>query len=125
MSVAYSVGDTVYGSFGRYGTTDVRIGTVAKVTPTGQITVEFNGRTAPMRFKDGSEIGGDKWHSALIIDADTYVRQAAQQRKQTAFKAARDACSAPSRASLDSPDDVLAAIEAARVAVQAYKDLLA
>lgn len=126
MSAAYSVGNTVYGSFGRYGATDVRIGTVTKVTPTGQITVEFNGRTTPMRFKNGSEIGGDKWHSAVLIDADTYARQAAQQRKQEARKAARDACSDASRAtSLDSPDDALAAIEAARVAMQAYKDLLA
>jgi len=121
----YSVGDTVYGSFGRYGATDVRVGTVAKVTPTGQITVNFNGRSTSMRFKDRHEIGGDKWHSAILVDADTYARLATQQRKQNAFKAARDACSATSRVSLDSPDDVLAAIEAARVAVLVYKDLCA
>ena len=121
----YSVGDTVYGSFGRYGATDVRVGTVAKVTPTGQITVNFNGRSTSMRFKDRHEIGGDKWHSAILVDADTYARLATQQRKHNAFKAARDSCNAISRVSLDSPDDVLEAIEAARVAVQAYKDFTA
>jgi hypothetical protein len=121
----YSVGDTVYGSFGRYGDTDVRVGTVAKVTPTGQITVEFNGQSTPLRFKGCSEIGGDKWHGARLIDADTYARQSAEQRKQDARRAARNACSDTSRVNLDFHDDVLAAIEAARVAVQAYKDLCA
>jgi len=68
----YAVGDTVYASFGRYGRVCVRVGKVEKVTPTGQVVVAFTGRLDRLRFKDGWEIGGDRHHSAFLVDQVKY-----------------------------------------------------
>lgn len=65
MSDVIEVGQTVYTSFGKYGRVDVRQGKVVRVSPTGQLTVDFNerhqgnGKPFTRRFKSGHEIGGD------------------------------------------------------------------
>ena len=75
--MTHSVGDTVYADFGQYGQIDVRKGVVVRVTPTGQIAVDFghklvNGSPLIDRFKDGRMVGGGKWHCPRLIDEDRY-----------------------------------------------------
>lgn len=116
----YSVGDTVYGSFGQYGRHDLRIGTVAKVTPTGQTTVKFP--TREVRFTPhGREVGGGTYNAARLIDAETYVRLIDSQKEQEAERAAKAATRAVGEASMRDVDAMLALIDAARAAVLAYK----
>lgn len=92
-----NVGDTVYGSFGQYGAVDVKAGKVTKVSPTGQVTVDFQerwgGNDTPRlrRFSDaGREIGGagglysGKGH---LIDEAAYTRLAEKQRAADALRA--------------------------------------
>lgn len=82
-------GDTVYGSFGRYGEIDVREGKVTKVTPTGQVVADFgavwaSGQQHLYRFKNGCEIGGDQWHPASLITHEQFVRSSAAQAQKRA-----------------------------------------
>lgn len=80
------VGDTVYGSFGEYGRVDVRKGVVVKVTPTGRVNADF-GALKGIQFKDGRQVGGDRWHSYQLIDRSSYERLLAEQRGQSAMRA--------------------------------------
>lgn len=86
------VGDTVYGSFGRYGATDVREGKVVKVTPTGRLNVDFgqrgysDGTPIIRQFKDSREVGGDMWHAARLISREAYEERLEHQRGQDAMK---------------------------------------
>lgn len=91
MSEQHKVGDTVYGSFGRYSTIDVREGTVLKVTPSGRINVDFgfvnHGNQSPriIQFKGRHQIGGDRFHSYYLIDRETFQRLSAEQAVQDAL----------------------------------------
>ena len=68
-----TVGETAYVLLGRSlgGTARVTTGTVTKITPTGQITVE-NG-ASKRRFNRGWEIGVHR-NGAQLIDKETYDR---------------------------------------------------
>ena len=89
------VGDTVYGSFGKYGRVDVREGKVVKVTPTGRVNVDFgrrshgDGKPIIQQFKDGREVGGDTWHPVWLIQRDRYEQMLAAQREEDAVNAFR------------------------------------
>jgi hypothetical protein len=83
------VGDIVFASFGHFGTTDVKRGTVTKVTPKGQIVVDFgevwggNGQPRLRRFHPhGPEIGGEIYKSGHIINEDNYAIAAVRQARQ-------------------------------------------
>lgn len=71
--MTHSVGDTVYADFGQYGRIEARRGRVIRVTPTGQITVNF-GLIGICRFKNGWMIGGETYNRPHLITADEYAR---------------------------------------------------
>ena len=99
MGEQYQTGDTVYAEFGKYGRIDVKAGLVTKVTPTGQITVDFTERHAGnqqafvRRYKGGYEVTGDKWGRTHLIDYATYSRRLQDQKLNEARNAIRDAAS--------------------------------
>lgn len=81
------VGDEAFGSFGQYGAIDVKAGKVTKITPTGQMTIDFgerwpgNGDTRIRRFNaSGWEIGAGLDHGGYLIDAETFARLAEKQK---------------------------------------------
>lgn len=117
--IKYAVGDTVYIDRSRYGRVDVIDGVVTKVTPKGGVTVTHkNGET---RFTPlGREVGGDEWHAWHLISKARYDENLVYQAEQVAERTARDAIAAlPARPTSYNKADVLALIEAARVAVEA------
>src|SRR5690242_20780334 len=76
---ALEVGDTVYGSFGQFGSINVKAGTIRKKTPTGQLCADFgekwpgNGKARERRFnKSGWEIGGNASYAGMLIDEETF-----------------------------------------------------
>ena len=117
------VGSTVYGSFGRYGEVDVKPGKVVKVTPTGQVVVDFglvysgNQKPYTLRFKDGSQIGGDQWHPVQLINKAAYDRLKAVQDQRRAIRkvhtVARDIPKTSDKAELQALVDKLAAMVSA------------
>ena len=89
-----NVGDTVYGSFGRYGRIDVKAGTVMKLSPKGQATIDFserwpgNGEQRLRRFSPhGWEIGPGRGEGGRLIDEASYARLAERQRAADAMRA--------------------------------------
>lgn len=84
-----SVGDTVYLSMNRIGDIKIAEGKVIKVTPTGQFTVDCGEKYTRRFMPDGSQIGGDRWYSARLIDGDNYERLKARQKEIEAGLAVR------------------------------------
>jgi hypothetical protein len=115
----YALGDTVYIDRGCYGRVDVLAGEVVKITPAGQVTVKLVGGETRFTAR-GSEVGGDKWWSARLIDKARYDEALTHQAEQQRERAARDAVAAiPTRPTRDGKAEILALIEAARIAVEA------
>jgi hypothetical protein len=97
MSAAYKVGDVAYGNFGAYGRIDVAQGTVSKVTPTGQVTVDF--QRGSIRFKNDREICGHLCHPARLINADDFARLFAFSLERAARKKVTDSATELARSS--------------------------
>jgi hypothetical protein len=115
----YAVGDVVYIDRTIYGRVNVIAGIVTKVTPKGSVTVKHE--AGETRFTpNGREIGGDRWHHEHLISKERYDEARANQAKQIAARAAAVAiANIPARPTAANKTDVLAKIEAARVAVEA------
>ena len=60
------VGTKVFADFGRYSRIEVRQGTVERITPSGQVVINFAGHL--YKFRDGQQITSDPWHKARILD---------------------------------------------------------
>ena len=60
------VGTKVFADFGRYSVIDVRQGTVERITPSGQVVINFAGHI--YKFRDGRQITSDPWHKIHILD---------------------------------------------------------
>lgn len=91
---ALNVGGDAYGSFGRYGSIDVKAGKVIKRSPKGQVTVDFgevwggNGKPRARRFTAyGGEIGGGHFYGGRLIDAKTFGLLFERQRAEEAKRA--------------------------------------
>lgn len=88
--MAHAVGDTVYADFGRYGLYDVREGKVIRITPTGQVVVDFGDfdwKEQPIlhRFKGGWETGnGRSHHFVKLIPVDQYKTAKVRSDRQKA-----------------------------------------
>jgi hypothetical protein len=87
-------GDAAFASFGSFGRVKVKRGTVIKVTPKGQVVVDFkevwpgNGAQRTRRFNpDGGEIGGEVYGSGRLIDEASFDRLAKKQEGQEATEA--------------------------------------
>ena len=117
--IKYAVGDTAYIDRSRYGRVDVIAGIVAKVTPKGGITVKY--KAGETRFMpSGREVGGDRWNYDHLISKERYDELRACQAEQVAARAAADAIgSISTRPTAATKAEVLAQIEAARLAVEA------
>lgn len=116
----YEVGDTAYISNGNHHRVSVVMGVVAKVTPSGQVTVKHGERST--RFlSTGWEIGAGTYRGARLIDAEMYGRLRATMLRQRAEGEALAALLdvSKSRATAANKNEVLALIEAARIAVEA------
>jgi hypothetical protein len=93
-----NIGDPAYGSFGKYGRINVKRGTVVKITPTGQVVVDFgekypgNGKPFTRRFKSGHEIGGAWDSGGLLIPRDRYERLSIEQEVRDHLTRALEAC---------------------------------
>lgn len=116
-------GDQVYGSFGRYGDLDVRIGTVASKSPNGTVQVTFGNRTVSFK-PDGFERGTDAWSGGHLIDREQYdailPRMMIQRAERHAGKLIRDAANVTITQA--NRDDVIAKLEAALTAARAIAD---
>jgi len=76
------VGQTVYADFGRYGSIDVKLGKVLRITPTGQIAVQFPHRPDSVRFKNGWMIGGDARYLVMLVDEVKYSQLRSEQDRR-------------------------------------------
>lgn len=97
----YNIGDTVYASFGRYGRTDVRKGTVINVSPAGTVKVDF-GTSLPRSFKpNGLERGKMMHDAAALIEAATYERLLPKMHRERTILKANEAIKLITGVSLD------------------------
>lgn len=97
-----NVGDTVYADYGRYGYFDVRKGVVVKVTPSGQVSVDFGRKHATTgdpiigRFTPNGTLIGDasSWGNPRLITeeqaSDRMESQRAAVAERALFKATQD-----------------------------------
>lgn len=98
--MSYKVGDTAYFVGGSYGRNWARRGTVAHVTPTGCVRVNYtlpSGKPSSKTFlANGRERGGDRFHAPHLCDEATYNRIKVEER---GANAARNAAIALKKAS--------------------------
>lgn len=73
-----NIGDPAYASFGKYGRINVKHGKVVKITPTGQIVIDF-GEKQPRRFKGQREMGATWDMCGNLISREVYEKLSAQQ----------------------------------------------
>ncbi len=120
----YQVGDTVYADFSRYSNIKVRAGTVVKVTPTERINVDFgekypDGSTKIVQFKNGHEVGRDRWHGAMIIERQRYDALLLKQQQRQAVSEFKTHCT---RTNFEDKADILKFVEELNVLAHKIHD---
>jgi len=93
-----NIGDPAYASFGKYGRINVRRGTVTKITPSGQIVIDFGeknvitGKSQSRRFKGSRELGGSWDSCGHLISREEYEEQSAAQAVMDHLVRALEVC---------------------------------
>ena len=121
----YEIGQTVYADFGLYSSIDVKSGKIIKITPTGQMTVDFgsktfDGKPVTRRFgADGRELGGGKWNRVNLIAESEFERRG---KIQATRKAKRDLTEAAKALSFSTRAEAIEQVEALLTLAKAIPD---
>ena len=117
MKFPLSPGDTAYIVDGRYGIASAFPGTVERVTPSGQLIIRHGKHETRFSAEGRATAASD---GARLVDAAEYERASRAIEQQRIRTLAWLACKALAVAEPDARNkqDVLAAIDAARVAVE-------
>jgi len=117
MKFSLSPGDTAYIVDGRYGIASAFPGTVERVTPSGQLIIRHGKHETRFSAEGRATAASD---GARLVDAAEYERASRVIENSRIRTLAWLACKALAGAEPDARNkqDVLAAIDAARVAVE-------